>query len=89
MSGSSEDEDAAKKRDHPVLDKRWDKMYIQLVAFHRNHGDCVVPQGCPEAPNLARWVNSQRERLRQGTLPLDRKEKLDRLGFWWGTSNEV
>jgi len=71
------------------LDRRWDEMFGQLEIFRRENGDCLVPQGWTKAPNLARWVNSQRERQRQGNMPEDRKEKLDGLGFWWGTSNEV
>lgn len=71
------------------LDRRWEEMYRELKAYHCEHGDCSVPQGFEGAPYLARWVNSQRERHRQGTMPKDRKQKLDGLGFWWGTSNEV
>lgn len=69
-------------------DRRWNEKYQQLKAYQKEHGDCAVPQGYAKAPNLARWVNAQRERLRQGTITAPRKKKLDSLGFWWGTSNK-
>ena len=77
-----------KARVNKDLDRRWEEMYRELKKYQKEHGDCQVPQGFKDSPHLARWVNSQRERQRQGTMPEDRKERLDGLGFWWGTSNE-
>jgi hypothetical protein len=70
------------------LDRRWNDMYVKLKAYFEEHGDCNVPQGWTESPNLARWVNTQRERARQGNMAIDRKALLDDINFWWGTSNE-
>lgn len=79
---------SSKVRDKGELDKRWVEMFNELQQYHAEHGNCTVPQGYEAQPNLARWVNSQRERQRQGTMPKARKAKLDSLNFWWGVSNQ-
>jgi hypothetical protein len=64
------------------FDHRWNEKYEQLVAFHQTNGHCNVPAGerAPEYHRLlARWV--QKQRLCQNTLPLERKAKLESLGF--------
>ena len=64
----------------------WEAQLARLVANKAEHGDCSVPWGWAEDPQLGVWVNSQR----------NYKKKLDRgkygkgmtaLGFCWEASN--
>jgi hypothetical protein len=48
----------------------WEAQLARLAAYKAAHGDCSVPQGCSEDPQLGRWVNTQRQLKRQ----LDRGE---------------
>ena len=65
------------------LGESWDLRYGELVAYKKTHGDCRVPQLCPENPQLARWVSKQRERRKRGTLSPEQIRRLDELGFVW------
>lgn len=76
------------------LNDHWSGMYGALVEYHKQHGHAMVPKGhtvvvvqegsgtTTKVP-LGRWVCRQRTSLSQGTLPLDRKEQLDAVGFVW------
>jgi hypothetical protein len=61
----------------------WEKMFAELEAFNRVHGDCNVPIGWPENPKLASWVQAQRSRKTKGKLAAERVKRLDALGFEW------
>ena len=60
---------------------QWDKMYERLLAFEAVHGHPNVPANWSSDKQLARWVARQKE-IRE-TIPPDRKEKLEALGFLW------
>ena len=60
----------------------WDDSYGQLKAFLIEHGHCNVPQS--HGP-LGIWVTSQRTKRKKENLTEERVEKLDDLGFNWGT----
>jgi hypothetical protein len=64
-------------------DKKWNKQYEQLVEFKRKNGHCVVPQRNKDDASLGKWVNKQRSNQMNDTLGLDRKERLDEIGFFW------
>ena len=59
---------------------QWDEWFRELDAFKAKHGHCNVPQ--KQGP-LGVWVHSQRPK--KGKLSEDRAQKLDDLGFNWGT----
>jgi hypothetical protein len=59
----------------------WTTHYEALIAFQRAHGHCRVPEGWPENPALACWVNYQRVRFAQGRLPSERQRLLQAVGF--------
>ncbi|MBT8460602.1 MAG: Helicase associated domain protein [Boseongicola sp.] len=59
----------------------WERMYAQLVRYKKAHGDCNVPQGWSEDPELGSWVRTQRGK--HNKLSADRKERLIALGFEW------
>jgi hypothetical protein len=61
----------------------WEERYEGLKHYKRKHKDCNVPQGYTETRGLGPWVNRQRREHRSGKMNLERKEKLDQLGFVW------
>jgi hypothetical protein len=68
-------------------DDQWKKMFEVLVKYKNAHGNCDVPAGWPGNPKLATWVNRQRRCHGRRTLPANRRERLDSLGFrfsWQG-----
>lgn len=64
-----------------MIDSIWQTQFEQLLAYRRRHGDCRVPRYWKEDPKLARWVDAQRRKERDGTLPYDRMQKLSSVGF--------
>lgn len=61
----------------------WEKMFAALVKYKKLHGDCNVPQGDPDNPQLGSWVDSQRKHRKQEALTQERIQQLDALGFTW------
>ncbi|HEY6169683.1 MAG TPA: helicase associated domain-containing protein, partial [Verrucomicrobiae bacterium] len=66
---------------------RWDQKFEQLREFKERHGHCEVPGGGSELRLLAKWVQRQRGDRIRGALRPDRKDRLDALGFTWGSVN--
>jgi len=65
-----------------VKEARWAEMYRRLYLYALQHnGSCRVPQTYKEDPQLACWVNNQRQRRKQ--LTSERIQLLDGLGFVW------
>ncbi|MDD4880033.1 MAG: helicase associated domain-containing protein [Gallionellaceae bacterium] len=67
-----------------VLDANWDAMFKKLVDFKSIHGHTNVPTSWPTY--LGTWVSLQRKANKssgRGTLSLDRKKRLDEIGFIW------
>jgi hypothetical protein len=65
------------------LETKWMLQYDKLVQFKQTCGHCFVPGRYKKDKSLGRWVSSQRVRLVNDTIPQDRKELLDKLGFTW------
>jgi predicted helicase len=61
----------------------WEAMFLELQAYKSEHGNCNVPQRWPDNPQLARWVNNQRNAKTGGKLSDERTERLDAEGFQW------
>jgi hypothetical protein len=67
----------------------WETKYQELVEYHHEHGDCDVPTKYRNNPALGRWISTLRseyKKMTQGepsTMTLDRKERLEALGFKW------
>jgi superfamily II DNA or RNA helicase len=60
----------------------WDRGFAALEAFKAREGDCLVPQRHIEGKTrLGSWVNLQRSN--KGTMPAERKRKLEAIGFVW------
>jgi Helicase associated domain len=63
--------------------KRWDERFDELVKFKVLYGSCRVPHRYPDNPGLSRWVVYMRSSYQAGTLPADRINKLNQVGFIW------
>ena len=59
----------------------WEKHYHELKEFRKKHGHCLVPPDWRENPKLGGWVRHTRQR--RAHLPIDRKRRLDEIGFDW------
>ena len=59
----------------------WDKMYRRLVNYKKACGDCDVPYGWREDPQLGSWVVKQRYQRMKRLLREERVRKLDDVGI--------
>jgi hypothetical protein len=61
---------------------RWEQGFTALSKFRRRKGHCCPPQRHLEGKyNLGAWVIVQR--YRKDDLSVERKKRLDRIGFVW------
>ncbi len=78
------------------LEAAWEEMFTALVEYKGKNNHCNVPQGHPENPQLAHWVNNQRQRKgllsegriqrvvkNRGQLSEGRIRRLEALAFVW------
>lgn len=63
-------------------DQKWNARYCELANYKAVHGHCKVPQS--QRP-LGTWVTKQRAFRKKEKLTEERLEKLDDIGFDWGT----
>ena len=64
------------------LTQAWEEAFNHLQSFKDREGHCKVPQNHKEGGfPLRQWVTTQRSNLE--TLSLDRRERLENLGFVW------
>ncbi|CAB9511620.1 helicase [Seminavis robusta] len=66
-----------------VQENFWDAQYDAIVEYKEAHGDTIVPTDYPENRKLGSWVDTQRQKQKNGVLRPDRKERLDGIGFVW------
>ena len=64
-------------------ERAWNEMYRRIVNYKQAHGNCNVPSGWKEDPQLGSWVVKQRYRRRKGLLKEVRVKKLDEVGMRW------
>ena len=69
-----------------VATPSWNDMLAKLIEFKNAHGHCSVRQNWREDRRLGKWVNTQRTQNRRGKLRIERKQKLDQLGFVWNAA---
>ena len=62
------------------LDEQWKTRYTELVQYLIEHGNCNVPN---RYGPLRRWVGTQRDSYKDGSMPQFRTEYLDSIGFAW------
>jgi len=64
---------------------RWERGSAALSKFQKRSGHCCPPQTLVESKfRLGQWVNVQR--YRKDKLSIERKRRLDRMGFVWNFS---
>ncbi len=63
----------------------WDEWYGQLKAFKAANGHCNVRRADEPNRQLNSWVQTQRNFRRTGRLSEERIQRLDLLGFKWGS----
>lgn len=64
--------------------ERWERHYLQLLAFRDRHGHCRVPKGYREDAAFGQWVANERGRQRRGQLSAERIARLEACGIeWW------
>lgn len=74
---------------------KWEIMFDRLVEFKEKHGHCLVPNRYKADNKLGSWVSTQRRqykametgRFNATTLPDDRVQRLESIGFIWSTSD--
>ncbi|GMH35055.1 hypothetical protein BSKO_02923 [Bryopsis sp. KO-2023] len=69
---------------NPKQHDRWFRRVVELSAFIHRYDHCNVPDGWPESPSLAIWVDRQRAQKAQGTLCEERLQMLYAVGFEFG-----
>ncbi len=63
-------------------DAVWEEHFAALKKFQAREGNCLVPPGHVEGNyKLGSWVYSQRDN--EQTMPPERKQRLDAIGFIW------
>lgn len=67
-------------------DQNWSSMFERLLAYKARHGDCLVPWNYEEDKSLANWVSRQRQC--KNSMSLEKKQKLDNVGFIWIVRNK-
>ena len=63
--------------------KDWMESYNELVKYNHEVGDCKVPKRYQRNPQLASWVDHQRQKFKKNSLSKECITKLDALGFVW------
>jgi hypothetical protein len=71
-----------------ALAAKWEEGFRHLQAFVKEQGHCRVSQRhrCADEYGLGQWVSEQR--LRKDSMPLERRARLDTLGFVWDALTE-
>jgi hypothetical protein len=71
------------KDDRACYDKLWHQHCEKLIEFKRKSGHCMVPCAYGQDKSLGLWVSKQRNHHINNKLGIDRKERLDEIGFAW------
>ena len=69
-------------RHRHIEEQSWERHFHQLVEFHQTHGHFEIPKQSPTA-GLHDWVRNQRQLQRSGQLSVNRRQRLEALGFAW------
>ena len=73
---------------HSARGDKWYSRCEELVDFKQENGHCNVPHGCKENKQLGAWVNTQRNKFKNGLLSKEYIECLKKLGFEWSPRNK-
>eukprot|EP00536_Pseudo-nitzschia_multiseries_P003110 jgi/Psemu1/301778/fgenesh1_kg.44_\ len=63
---------------------QWTEMFDRLCKYQQDHNGCTqVPRSYAPNPELGSWLNTQRRAYKRRTLPQERIDRLDAIGFMW------
>jgi hypothetical protein len=63
-------------------EKHWEEAIDKLISFEKQYGHCNVPNNhIVDNFSLGKWVGTQRKN--KDSLPQNRKQQLDDIGFVW------
>ncbi len=68
-------------------DKSWEEMFDELINYKEKHGSFSIPRE-KQYNKLSGWVGTQRKKYKNGSLPQDKINKLDSIGFLWDMKEE-
>jgi hypothetical protein len=71
------------KRTTRNQDARWERHFVELLAFHKQHGHYRTDRKIPEQRELANWISNQRSLQCKGNLRPDRQKRLEDAGLQW------
>ena len=70
-------------------ERKWHEQYKKLVEYRQDNGSSIVPFRYEQDKAFGRWANKQRARHASNDLRVDRKELLDKIGFFDCQSNTI
>jgi len=62
-----------------VQDTQWESRFSELLAYKAEYGDANVPQHWHT--RLGQWVSKQRQLIKNGSLTIEQKMRLEEIGF--------
>ena len=67
------------------VDATWEEAYQRLVVYKAEYGDFNVPSTYRAKDNfkLGQWVSNQIKAYRDNTIPIERIQRLETIGFVW------
>jgi len=70
-----------RKAGRPAEDEAWNAMFMRLLKYKEENGDCLVPVRYEKDPKLGAWVRNQR--IRKNNFSERRLQRLEAIGFEW------
>jgi Helicase associated domain len=64
-------------------ERTWDESFDELLSFKKKHGHVNIPQKYKKDSALGSWISRQRMLFKANTLPQDKIDKLNSIGFIW------
>ena len=61
----------------------FDQRTDHLAEYKKQYGHCSVPTSYSSENNLGAWAGRMRHKYNAGSLPKDKVEKLNEVGFVW------
>jgi len=72
-----------------IKPERWETMFDRLLQYKKQVGNCDVPHQWHEDKKLGQWVMLQRSQMRLNRLALHKIERLESIGFNWGSAETM
>jgi Helicase associated domain len=72
----------------PVFGRTWERRYMELIDFHKQHGHTRVSTVQSPQSRLSKWLRTQRSLRQSDNLSPDRAHRLAVLGVQWKPQDE-